>query len=70
MSYDKYVLKRAQEHRERQVAEAAEHRLGRSAKVRARRRALFRPVGRLFVRIGRALGDDADPTVLQPARTR
>ena len=70
MSYDKYVLKRAQEHRDRQLSDAAEHRLGRSAKVRARRRAPLRPVGRLFVRIGRALGADADPTALQPARSR
>lgn len=74
MSYDKYALILALEHRQRQMNEAADHHRGRLARVQAPRRQRLRPVGRLFVRLGRALGaetgPDLDPTLLQPARSR
>ena len=70
MSYDPYALIRAQQHREEQLAHAAEHRLGQAARARMHRRPLLRHVGRLFVRVGRALGGDAEPASLQPARSR
>ncbi len=70
MSYDTYALIRAQQHREEQLAHAAEHRFGQAARARVQRRPVLRHVGRLFVRVGRALGADPEPTALQPARSR
>ncbi len=74
MSYDKYALILALEHRQRQMTEAADHHLGHLARVHAPRRQRLRPMGRLFIRLGRALGaeasPDVDPTQLQPARSR
>jgi len=74
MSYAKYALILALEHRQRQMDEAADHHRGRLARVHAPRRQRLRPVGRLFIRLGRALGAesslDVDPTLLQPARSR
>ena len=70
MSYDMYALILAQQQRELQIAHAAEHRLGQAAKARAEARPLLRPVGRLFIRVGRALGADTDAAALQPARSR
>lgn len=62
-------LRLAQEHRARQVAEAAEHRLGLVARTDADRGSVRRTVGRSLIRLGRALGAEPEPT-LQPARPR
>jgi len=72
MSYEHYALILTQEHRERQMAEAAEHKLGISGRPVRGRRPMLRPVGRLFVRLGHAMGADGEPdqTTLQPSRSR
>ncbi len=70
MPYDPYALILAQQQREEQIAHAAEHRLGQAARARLHRRPVLRHVGRLLVRVGHALGADADPSTLQPARSR
>jgi hypothetical protein len=74
MSYDKYALILALEHRQRQIDEAADHHRSRLARVHTPSRQPLRPIGRLFVRLGRALGAEPDTTLdqtlLQPARSR
>jgi len=62
------ALRLAQEHRQRQIAEAAEHRLGRTSR-RAERSSVRRSVGRSLIRLGHALAAEPEPT-LQPARPR
>ena len=63
------ALRLAQEHRQRQIAEAAEHRLGRVARRDAERSSIRRTVGRSLIRLGHALAAEPEPT-LQPARPR
>jgi len=63
------ALRLAQEHRQRQIAEAAEHRLGRSARTSADRSSVRRSVGRSLIRLGHALAAEPEPT-LQPVRPR
>lgn len=60
-------LRLAQEHRARQIAEAAEHRLGRTGS--ANPRSVRRSVGRSLIRLGHTLAAEPEPT-LQPARPR
>jgi hypothetical protein len=62
-------LRLAQEHRQRQIAEAAEHRLGRLARDAADRGSVRRTVGRSLIRLGHALAAEPEPTLL-PARPR
>ena len=62
-------LQLAQEHRARQVAEAAEHRLGLTARKDAARSSIRRSVGRSLIRLGHDLAAEPEPT-LQPARPR
>lgn len=66
-------LRLVQEHRARQIAEAAEHRLGRTARPAADRsavrRSVRRSVGRSLIRLGHALAAEPELT-LQPARPR
>jgi len=62
-------LRLVQEHRARQIAEAAEHRLGRTARRDAERNSVRRTVGRSLIRLGHALAAEPEPT-LQPARPR
>lgn len=52
-----------------QLREAAEHRLGRSARRDLVGRSVRRSVGRSLIRLGHALAPDHDPA-LQPARPR
>lgn len=70
MPYDPYILMLAQRDRDRQIDRAAEHRRHMWHRAPVARRSVLRPVGRLFVRLGNALGADADPTALQPVRSR
>jgi hypothetical protein len=62
-------LRLAQEHRARQIAEAAEHRLGLVARAQADRSSVRRTVGRSLIRLGHALAAEPEPT-LQPVRPR
>lgn len=62
-------LRLAQEHRARQIAEAAEHRLGMLSRPDADRSSVRRTVGRSLIRLGHALASEPEPT-LQPARPR
>jgi hypothetical protein len=70
MPYDPYALILAQRDRDRQIDSAAEHRRHMWHRASVARRPVLRPVGRLFVRLGHALGGDVEPTAFQPARTR
>jgi hypothetical protein len=63
------ALRLAQEHRQRQIAEATEHRLGRHARGVADRGSIRRFVGRSLIRAGHALAAEPEPT-LQPVRPR
>ena len=62
-------LQQAQELRARQVAEAAEHRLGLTARAREPHSSFRRTIGRSLIRLGRALAAEPEPA-LQPARPR
>jgi len=62
-------LRLVQEHRARQIAEAAEHRLGTTARSGADRGPIRRVVGRSLIRLGHALAAEPEST-LQPARPR
>jgi hypothetical protein len=53
----------------RRIGEAAEHRLGRTARHHARGSSIRRSVGRSLIRLGHALAAEPDP-MLQPARPR
>ena len=70
MPYDPYALIVAQRERDQQVERAAEHRRHMWYRASAARRPMLRPLGRLFVRLGHALGGDVDANALQPARSR
>jgi hypothetical protein len=70
MPYDPYALIVAQRERDQQIERAAEHRRHVWHHAPVARRPILRPVGRLFVRLGHALGGDAEPPTLQPARSR
>ena len=62
-------LQRAQEHRERQIAEAAEHRRAFATRTSPAPRPVRRAIGRALVRLGSALANECEPT-MQPARPR
>jgi len=62
-------LRLANEHRGRQIAEAAEHRVGRLTTSHRTSRPVRRVIGRSLVRLGSALANESEPT-LQPARPR
>ena len=70
MSYDPYPLILAQRDRDRQIARAAEHRRHLWDRASVARDPFLRPIGRLLVRMGNALGADTEPTLFQPARPR
>jgi hypothetical protein len=70
MPYDPYALILAQRERDRQIDRAAEHRRHMWHRASVARRPILRAVGRLFVRLGNALGGDVEPAAFQPARTR
>lgn len=54
--------------RAEQLAEAADHRLARAARSRADHHGALAPIGRLFVRVGVALGGES--TTFTPVRSR
>ena len=62
-------LRLVHELRARQIAEAAEHRLGLTARSDADRGSIRRTVGRSLIRLGHALAAEPEST-LQPARPR
>jgi hypothetical protein len=70
MSYDKYALIHAQQLRERQMADAADHRLARLSRIRAARRSRLRPVGQALVRLGHALGAEPEAALVKSDRSR
>jgi len=70
MPYDMYALILAQREHDRQIERAAEHRRHIWHRAPVARRPVLWPLGRLFVRLGRALGGEVDANTLQPARSR
>ena len=57
------------EERDRRIAEATEHQLGRTARGDVATSSFRRTVGRSLIRLGHALAAEPEPT-LQPARPR
>jgi hypothetical protein len=70
MSYDQYALIHAQQHREQQIADAAEHRLARLGRTRKTRRSPLRRLGHVLIRIGHALGAEPEAAPLRQAGSR